>query len=166
MMVELKSELTIEQTCMVMAEMLAKARSKDPQTKVGCIVYDPVTGGMFPGYNGFPQGFPDLALIWNNRDDSINKFQYGRVLCKHAFVVHAEANAIRKAMMALGSEVRRCTVITTNLPCEMCMRDWIAPCGIKRVVFKVKYPYHPAAIELANKLNIEIVQFNDQASYS
>lgn len=104
----------------------AQARSKDPKTKVGAAVFDPRTGGLFLGYNGFPAGIPDYKDRW----DGPHKYEW---------VVHAEANAIRKALMALH-DLSDCTLYCTHEPCLACVRDWILPSGVRTVVFRTKRP--------------------------
>ena len=54
--------------------------SKDPSTKVGCVITDVQNRIMGIGYNGFPHGLAD-----KNLDDREHKY---------ARTVHAEMNAI------------------------------------------------------------------------
>lgn len=103
----------MHQTCMALAQLFAQMRSKDPNTRVGSCVYDPLTGGLFLGYNGFPKGIPDFRRHWDNRDANSPDSKYARV-------VHAEANAVRKAMQALG-QLDRCTLYVTHYLCHKCV---------------------------------------------
>ena len=74
-----ESRLSIENTAMLAAHLIADCRSKDPSTKVGCVVYDPDTGSMHLGYNGFLPGVPDLKTTWNNRNEKDPESKYSFV---------------------------------------------------------------------------------------
>lgn len=143
------SQLPLDISIMTLARSWALARSKDPHTKVGAVVYDPVTGGMFFGYNGFPSGVLDKKEIWDNRDQN-DPFS------KYAFVIHAEVNAVRKAMMALGDQTSRCVLYVTHYPCHRCMKDMIIPAGIKDVRYGSAYPPDPVTALLASQCNVTL----------
>lgn len=65
-----------------MAEYVASA-SKDPSTKVGSVLVNPLTKGIVSvGYNGFPRKIKDLEERYNNREQ------------KYLMVVHSEENSI------------------------------------------------------------------------
>jgi dCMP deaminase len=59
--------------------------SKDPSTKVGAVIVDPLHHIVGTGYNGFPVGVADTDERLNDRPT------------KYAMVVHAELNAILQA---------------------------------------------------------------------
>jgi dCMP deaminase len=154
MAIEFKSKSTMAKTCIELAQKLADSRSKDPNTKVGACCYDPLTGTHYLGYNGFPPGFPEYKSIWENRNpDEID--------CKYNIVVHAEANAIRKASMSLGSNVSRCMLYVTHFPCKNCMKDWIASFGIKIVYYLDEYPNDKVSKVIALNMNIELIKIED-----
>lgn len=144
------SKASIEDSIMQICKMWAELRSKDPNTKVGAAVYDPISGGVFLGYNGFPKGFPDRKLYWDNRDSSAPNNKY-------KFVKHAEPNAIEKAVAALGLDLSRCILFITNHPCHVCMKNDIAPRGIKKVYFASPYPEDKEADLMAQELGIELI---------
>lgn len=106
----------------------AVMRSKDPSTKVGACIYDQRTGGLFLGYNGFPAGFPDSRDIWDNRNPDVG-------LTKYDLVIHAEHNAILKALKA-GINMKETMLVCTHIPCPKCMRDVIAANGIPNVYYR------------------------------
>ncbi len=126
-MEELKSEYTPLESVMAVTQLWANIRSKDPSTKVGACVYDQKSGGLFLGYNGFPSGIPDLRETWENRSPASG-------VTKYDLVVHAEVNAVRKALVA-GADMSCCLLVITHLPCAQCMKDVIGPSGIKRVFY-------------------------------
>lgn len=64
---------------------------------------------MYLGYNGFPKGVKDSEERWASS-------------LKHFFLVHAEENAINKALMAEGRMLGECILICTMLPCSGCLR--------------------------------------------
>ncbi len=129
---EIKSELEKVPAVMTIAQKWAEVRSKDPSSKVGAAVFNPETGSIHLGYNGFPSGFPDLPEYWNNR-----KPENGPT--KYELVVHAEMNAIQKAWIA-GEDTSQCVLICTHVPCQNCMRDVVARSGIKTVWYET-YEY-------------------------
>jgi len=100
----------------------ANLRSKDPSTKVGACIYDNRTGGLFMGYNGFPAGIHDHRHTWMNREDNTNGED---LLTKYDLVVHAEVNAVSKALRA-GVDLTDSFMITTTIPCKQCMKDVVA----------------------------------------
>ncbi len=63
--------------------------SKDPSTKVGCVIFKNKNEIVSVGYNGFPRGIEDTEERLNNRD------------VKLKLVIHAEINAIRFARGSL-----------------------------------------------------------------
>ena len=130
-----RSARSIPEALMRQAWWWAQDRSKDPRTKVGAVVYDLRTGASFFGYNGFNPGMPDYKEVWDCRDPeaAINKYN---------FVRHAEANALTKAQQLLGN-LEGCFLVVTHLPCPACMKDWVAPSGIKQVYFNDEHDSHP-----------------------
>lgn len=93
--------------------------SKDPSTKVGCVIMreDRTVASM--GYNGFPRGVMDQIDRYANRE------------VKYTMVVHAEANAIVSA----AGPVKGMTAYCTLYPCCECAKLLIQA-GIKEVVVK------------------------------
>lgn len=85
----------------------AASRSKDPSTKVGCVVVDGDMDVRATGYNGFPRGVSDLAERYADKDGKLLR------------MVHAEANAIASAARA-GKVLKGCTLIATKFPCPNC----------------------------------------------
>jgi len=142
-----KSDAPIDVACLLITTLWAQLRSKDPRTRVGACVYDPTSGGIYLGYNGFPSGFPDLKSVWDNRDPETGKA---------AYVVHGESNAIRKAAAALG-DLSGCILYVTHYPCRYCTKDHIVPSGLKHVVYLNPRP-DPVTEELARSCDIEIVR--------
>ena len=90
--------------------------SKDPSTKVGCVIRKP-DRSIALGINGFPAGVADTDERYNDRDT------------KYKLVVHGEPNAILN-----GGDVRGATLY--NYPFSPCIRcaGLIIQAGIVRVV--------------------------------
>lgn len=122
----------------------ADGRSKDPNTKVGACVYDNRTGAMHIGYNGFPRGILDLETRWGSPE-------------KNSFVIHAEENAILKALPAVGSDLSNCQLYSTLEPCHKCMRI-IIQSGLRRVTFLTDRPDHLAHL-MAREANITVEKY-------
>lgn len=99
-----------------MAKYVSK-KSKDPSTKVGCVIVDDRWRVVSVGYNGFPKGITD--------DERLNDREI-----KYQMVLHAEQNAILFAERCL----KGCTIYTWPFqPCSICAST-IIQAGIKRVV--------------------------------
>ena len=135
---------------MLTARVVASYRSKDPNTKVGSVVYDPISGSMHVGYNGFLPGVLDLKARWDNRDSQDPDSKY-------SFVVHAERNALSKAVKLMGEQVSRCWLFCTHFPCHICMRDWVAQLGLHRVYYANPYPEDNLSFVIAASMLIELV---------
>ncbi|VDL74196.1 unnamed protein product [Nippostrongylus brasiliensis] len=103
---------------------LAAMRSKDPSTQVGCAIVNRENKVIGTGYNGFPVGIDDDLLPWTK--GSANPGEN-----KHAYVVHAEVNAIINKSMNC---IEGCTMYTTMLPCNECAKI-IIQTRIAEVVF-------------------------------
>lgn len=95
--------------------------SKDPSTKVGAVVIDPLNRVVSVGYNGFPRGVTDSAERYDNRD------------LKQKIVVHAEINAMTFAQRSLAG----CTLYTWPFGCCARCAVQVIQNGIKRVVSQV-----------------------------
>lgn len=95
---------------------VASLKSKDPSTKVGCVLVDADNRIVSVGFNGFPRGCSDDPKLYENRDE-----KYRRVL-------HAETNAI------LFSERKAHTAYVTHRPCAQCTAMLIQS-GIKRIIY-------------------------------
>ena len=95
--------------------------SKDPSTKVGCIVVGTDREIRSTGFNGFPRGIEDDAERLGNRE------------FKYPLICHAEENAIMHAAR-VGVSLRECTAYVTWPPCTRCARSLIQA-GIVEVVY-------------------------------
>lgn len=82
--------------------------SKDPSTKVGCVIVGPDKEVRTSGYNGFPRGIADDDRL-NNRDE------------KYPIIVHAEENAVAQGAR-IGVPLKGCTAYITFPPCSKCAR--------------------------------------------
>lgn len=98
----------------------AAGKSKDPRTKVGCVVLDDDFALISSGFNGFPRGVRDLPERYADRKTKLE------------LIVHAEANAIAQAAR-VGARLKGGTMIVTALyPCSACAK-LIIQAGIKRI---------------------------------
>ena len=105
---------------MEMAHLTA-SWSKDPSTKVGCVIVDTMRTVVALGYNGFPRGVDDSPERYADREQ------------KYPRVVHSELNAILNA----NGPVRGCVLYCTFPPCCECAKA-IIQSGINRVVIPLK----------------------------
>lgn len=92
--------------------------SKDPNAKVGAVVFSKRGGDVSIGYNGFPMGVEDSAERLQNQK------------LKLQLVVHAEQNAL----IAAGSRTAGSTIYVWGKPvCAACAGS-IIQARVKRVV--------------------------------
>jgi dCMP deaminase len=92
--------------------------SKDPNAKVGAVVFSKRGGDVSIGYNGFPMGVEDSA---ERLEDLETKLE---------LIVHAEQNAL----IAAGSRTMGSTLFVWGKPvCARCAGS-IIQAGVKRVV--------------------------------
>ena len=98
--------------------------SKDPSTKVGCVVVGEDREVRSTGFNGFPRGIEDTAARLNDRSQ------------KYPMICHAEENAIMHAAR-IGLSLKGCTAYVTWPPCTRCARSLIQA-GVVEVVYPTK----------------------------
>ena len=104
--------------------ILTSLRSKDENTKVGCIIVDPKNRVVGTGYNGLPSHI-DESMFPKSRDgDQIH-------LTKYAYTIHAEANALCNSPVydLTGSKIY-CTLF----PCCHCAALLLQK-GISEVIY-------------------------------
>lgn len=104
--------------------MMASFKSKDPNTKVGCVFVDDNNHQLSMGYNGQIAGIDETQIPWGNSKTVPLDQQ------KYAYVVHSEANAILHAKT--GLEHSRCYV--TLFPCHECAK-MISTLKVKEVIY-------------------------------
>lgn len=100
---------------------LVKKKSKDPSTKVGCVITGPNHEVISTGFNGLPIGV----------DDKYSPERYERPH-KYLWAEHAERNAIYLAARR-GVPLEGGTIYVNFYPCADCSRG-IIQSGIKNVV--------------------------------
>src|SRR5204862_2570860 len=96
------------------------ARSKDPNTQIGCVIVGPNHEIRSTGYNSFPRGI---------RDDVPERLVRPT---KYLWIEHAERNGICNAARA-GTATEGCTVYVEIMPCMDCARA-IVQAGIVQAV--------------------------------
>ena len=95
--------------------------SKDPSTKVGCVVVGEDREIRSTGFNGFPRGIADDSERLSDRE------------LKYPLICHAEENAIMHAAR-IGLSLKGCTAYVTWPPCTRCARSLIQA-GVIEVVY-------------------------------
>lgn len=104
---------------MRLAKFEAVQKSKDPNTKVACLIVDQENSILVAGYNGLPRNVADTQ-------ERISR------PAKYDWVQHAEANAISNAARN-GVRLRGGTAYVTQFPCSICAGQLINA-GIARIV--------------------------------
>ncbi len=95
--------------------------SKDPSTKVGCIVVGEDREIRSTGFNGFPRGIEDKIERLEDREQ------------KYPMICHAEENAIMHAAR-IGISLKGTMAYVTWPPCSRCTRSLIQA-GVSEVVY-------------------------------
>ncbi len=95
--------------------------SKDPSTKVGCVVVGQDREIRSTGFNGFPRGITDDAERLTDRSK------------KYPLICHAEENAIMHAAR-IGVSLKGCKAYVTWPPCTRCARSLIQA-GVVEVIY-------------------------------
>lgn len=98
------------------------------------------------GYNGTPSGFPNVC----ENEDNVT----------HAYVLHAEANAITKIARS-GNSSDGATLYVTAAPCLECAK-LIIQAGIRRVIYSEHYRLEDG-VELLRRAGVD-VQYIDIAN--
>lgn len=105
----------------LMADLVSH-KSKDPSTKVGCVIVGPDNEILSTGYNGLPRGANDNLPERNERPE------------KYQWYEHAERNAIYNAAR-IGVSLKGCRAYLTHMPCMDCARGLVQS-GVVEVVVK------------------------------
>lgn len=92
--------------------------SKDPSTKVGCVIVSTDKVILATGYNGLPRKVED-------RPERMQR------PAKYLWTSHAEANAVAHAART-GVSLDRSIAVVTHAPCASCARTLIQA-GVMRV---------------------------------
>ena len=103
---------------MQIAETVA-TKSKDPSSKMGCVIVDQNKRVVSLGYNGMLQGADESKMTLSERP------------MKYYFAIHSEMNAILFAHQDLTG----CTIYNRVATCEYCLK-YCLQAGIKRFVYK------------------------------
>jgi dCMP deaminase len=96
---------------------------------------------MLFGYNGFPVGIADFDYRWERPT-------------KYEYVIHAEENALLKAVHC-AFPVDRATLYCTHKPCHKCMGK-IIQIGIKTIIYQHKHDDSKITDELAREARIRL----------
>lgn len=115
---KISSQTEWDEYFMGIAERVA-VRSKDPSSKLGCVIVDERRRPVSFGYNGMIQGADETKMTLSERP------------MKYYFVIHSEMNALLFA----GRDVTGCTVYNMIATCENCLK-YCLQAGIKRFVYK------------------------------
>jgi len=126
---------------------LVASWSKQPTTKVGCVITDNKNRVISIGYNGYPKGVEDDYTL--SRDEKLRR------------TIHAEENAILFAKQSLEGT----NVFITHPPCAKCTAHLIQV-GISSVtylkpdaVFEEKWRYEiQSSIEMFRQTGIEVTE--------
>lgn len=114
-----------DESYLILSEMVAMLRSKDPSTQVGSFIADAEHKPISFGYNGSPAGWPDDEFPWGKTSDD-------EMETKYPFVVHSERNCILNSPKPIP---KGCTLYVSLFPCNNCAQE-IAQSGIKRLVYR------------------------------
>lgn len=103
---------------MKIAETVAE-KSKDPSSKMGCVIVDENKRVVSLGYNGLIQGADESKLTLSERP------------MKYHLVIHSEMNALLFAHQDLSG----CTIYNRVATCDNCLKHCLQA-GIRRFVYR------------------------------
>ena len=103
---------------LAIAETVA-LKSKDPSSKMGCVIVDQNKRVVSLGYNGLIQGAKESKMTLTERP------------MKYYFAIHSERNALLFAYRDLTG----CTLYNRVATCENCLK-YCLQAGIKRFVYR------------------------------
>ena len=122
------SRPTWDDTFFKLCEVIS-TRSKDQNTKVGCVIVGPNNEIRTMGYNCFPRGINDNVASRQVQPE------------KYSWFEHSERNAIYNAAR-VGIPLEGCSLYVPWVPCCDCARA-IIQSGIKEVIIPtVEVPIH------------------------
>lgn len=93
-------------------------KSKDPSSKVGCVIVDQDNRIISQGFNGFVAGCDESKMSWERP-------------MKYNLVIHAEANALLFAREPL----KGAKAYVTHGPCDNCLKHMLQA-GIREIYYK------------------------------
>ena len=149
---------------MEIAEKLS-TRSKDENTKVGCVITDKDSVIVSSGYNGPNRHAFDSCYNFTTTDKYVVlAAQYKHldlpnrsiVLKKNPFMIHAEMNAILQCAK-FGVQTDDAEIYVTHFPCLKCTQS-IIQAGIRKIYYLHDYHNHPYAKQLLKQANIETIK--------
>lgn len=114
----MEKKLSWDEYFMKIAEAVA-TKSKDPSSKMGCVIVDKNKRVVSLGYNGLVQGAEESKMTLSERP------------MKYYFAIHSEMNALIFAHQDLTG----CTIYNRVATCENCLK-YCLQAGIKRFVYK------------------------------
>ena len=112
------SQLDWDRYFLKIAEAVAE-KSKDPSSKMGCVIVNPNKRVVSLGYNGLPQGADESKMTLSERP------------MKYYFAIHSEMNALLFAHQDLTG----CTLYNKTATCENYLK-YCLQAGIKRFVYE------------------------------
>jgi dCMP deaminase len=134
-------------------------RSKDEDTKLGCVIADERHRIVSTGYNSLPAGvddnywptnreaylfyIDDIGIVEDNQDIP----KGAEKITKYDVMAHAEINALVSAARSLVG----CTLYCTYLPCCECAKA-IITAGIKSIIYEKENPRFKKSHAIAKKL--------------
>lgn len=138
--IAVSSKLNWDEYFMLQA-MLASYKSKDPNTKVGCVFVDKNNHQITMGYNGAIAGVDETQIPWGNDRGVPLEYQ------KYGYVMHSEANAISHCNRSL--EGARGYV--TLFPCNECAK-LIAAQRVSEIVYLSDKYHETSEVRIARKI--------------
>ncbi len=129
----------------------ANIHSKDPNTRVGCVIFNNDFEILSRGINEFPINLLNTPQRWERPS-------------KYNYVIHAEINAISNCLKN-NIDITNCNILTTLFPCHECLK-FIVQCGFNKIyspnpIFKDKWKKsYEISNEIINELDIEIIYLN------
>ncbi len=130
-----------------MAHLVA-SKSKDPNTKVGCVIVTEDKVVAATGYNGLPRGVADKPERMERP-------------AKYLWTSHAEENAVAQAAR-VGMPLKGGIAYVTHMPCSRCART-LVQAGVVAVIVDSGTTSMPkeefeVAMQMFNEAGVDVAQ--------
>lgn len=126
-----------DQYFMKIAETVAE-KSKDPSSKMGCVIVDQNKRVVSLGYNGMIQGADESKMTLTERP------------MKYYFAIHSEMNAVLFAR----EDLHGCTIYNRVATCENCLK-YCLQAGITRFVYEELRVHSHSSDPVRSMTNVE-----------
>ena len=123
------------------AAKIEAIKSKDPSTKIGCVIVNQYSVIIGRGYNSWPKNVDEKFMT------------YERPM-KYSLIIHAEMKAL---LSAYGEILQDSSMYCTHSPCDNCLKH-IFESGISRIIFDQLGPTSVRGTDIEKKAIVRLLK--------